>query len=592
LHRGGGCETSTITNDNKITTTTTSTDVTTTNNGNINHHDENNNDTDDSDRNENNHDDSDSSVNSVQLHDIVRIDFIGYYCNDITKQTLFSLLPNHHSDDDNNHNSNDTDDHITTTTTTTTNDKNKNQLKSLLESLPIFQYETNILCCIGDKDVVPALEMGLRFMSLYDTAIIYSHSKYAYGISTRTYNYTKNNEFVTYTLPSLSNVIYQVTIHEIIHSTTTTTTTTTSIYNDPVLQIQLCQSKKHLANDIYQNDIIEPKVIKNNRRSNNIDNDNDDDMNDDNTHPDTTPVSSNNNTYNKHRAIHIYQRIIERLDHFIIELQQQVKNESNNNHNNKNNIIQQAQQIQIDCYNNISAVYMKCHLYHLAKETCVQQIIAHRDPHNIKALYRIAKASIYDPSSSYQEVQATIQALQDELNYMIRQGEQQQLIVTSDNTTSSSVNNSNTNNNENSKIIHQLKIDIQKLKNEYKVHYTKYKQQQQMISTNIATKLNNKNNNATKINNTKQQQQPSPNEKSTVESSSERDRNKKDDIRFKNKNRRNMILYMILLSIFVVIGILYIIIYYFITLHPSSTNTTTTTTTTKIVSNEPKRNEL
>ena len=50
---------------------------------------------------------------------------------------------------------------------------------------PNFQTAKDWLVVVGDKDTTPALEMGLRFMHEGETSLIYSHSKYAYGMGGR-----------------------------------------------------------------------------------------------------------------------------------------------------------------------------------------------------------------------------------------------------------------------------------------------------------------------------------------------------------------------------------------------------------------------
>ena len=438
------------------------------------------------------------------------IDWIGYYCDDTARcqlnipTTSISSLRHDH---------NDTPPPSSSPPSSSPSFYSSSKvLQEILDPLPIFHSVENYYCCIGDQDVIPALEMGLRFMNVHSTiipssntnnmnenddiennnnidknidssdlhnnnsvtisdtiqpplaiALIYSHSKYAYGLSSRTYTYTTSSTTsastdrpiatTTYTLPPLSNVIYKVTLKRILPSVTASNT------NDPKVLLQLYQCKKLLANDIYQNDIqMTPKKKKNG-------NGNGSTTNDDTTIADESKhdTNSTNNTYHVHRAIRIYQRTVEQLENFMIELQQQLQLQSSSpNDTTTLSYITEARQLQLDCLNNISAVYMKCHYYHKAKEACVQTLL--KDSNNSKALFRAAKAALYDPASSYDEVQATLRAVQD-------------LVRTTSDTT-------NTNNN-----TRTLQRDLELLQKEYHQHEMKYKQQQKVMAARIQQKM-------------------------------------------------------------------------------------------------------
>jgi hypothetical protein len=278
---------------------------------------------------------------------------------------------------------------------------------------------------------------------------------------------------------------------------------------NPKLLLQLYQCKKILANDIYQNDIQTPISLKSKQYPNN--NMNHDVNGNDGTTNATTVMTNpqqqqqqqesstsfindttgSTNTYHMHRAIRIYQRTVEKLENLIIELQQQLvvpatdkQKDDNNNDvddddetNDRNNVIasyiHEAKQLQIDCLNNISAVYMKCHLYHKAKEACVQTLL--KDCNNSKALFRAAKAALYDPASSYDEVQAAIRAVQE-------------LVVPNTTSLSGSSGSSHS---------IQFKNDLELLQREYQQHAMKYKQRQKEMAVRIQTKM--KQHNATTV---------------------------------------------------------------------------------------------
>ena len=386
-----------------------------------------------------------SRSQSVQLHDIVVIDWIGCYCNDTTKRLLniptSSTTTTTSSSSEMQQSSDDeTDNHHQDSTSSPSSSSSAGSvpLKSL-DALPIFHSVENYCCCIGDQDIIPAVEMGLRFMNMNvvemtpvncpdsavdnntntndddaaaktftpttrhkhatdpdDTnqtittvptvALIYSHSKYAYGMSSRTYTYSTAttdgiHHTTTYTLPPLSNVLYRVTLKRIISSPN-------DMPSDPKLVLQLYQCKKLLANDIYQNDIRAKSKHSNTIESNNNSNKNIDTIDTNATITADNSDFSSTNMYHLHRAIRIYQRTVDKLENFIIGLKEQQSDDNDQTNDidasRTPSYIDEAKQLQIDCLNNISAVYMKCHMYHKAKEACVQTLL--KDSNNSKAL--------------------------------------------------------------------------------------------------------------------------------------------------------------------------------------------------------------
>jgi FKBP-type peptidyl-prolyl cis-trans isomerase len=102
---------------------------------------------------------------------------------------------------------------------------------------PIFQEAKDWLIVIGEKNVLPALEMGVRFMKLGETAVVWSHSKYAYGPSGRVHG--------DYNLPADSDVRYQITVKSILSE---------EKRSEPETLIQLGLAKKEIGNDAYANE--------------------------------------------------------------------------------------------------------------------------------------------------------------------------------------------------------------------------------------------------------------------------------------------------------------------------------------------------
>ncbi len=100
---------------------------------------------------------------------------------------------------------------------------------------PLCQEAKDWLIVIGEKDVLPAVEMGVRFMSVGETAWVWSHSKFAHGPGQRKHG--------DYELPSNSNVLYQITVRAILKPSASTAD-----------EIAIALSKKNIGNDIFANE--------------------------------------------------------------------------------------------------------------------------------------------------------------------------------------------------------------------------------------------------------------------------------------------------------------------------------------------------
>lgn len=207
---------------------------------------------------------------------------------------------------------------------------------------PIFQEITNCWVVVGAKDVLPALEMGIRFTKCGETSCIWSNAKFAYGPGTR-----------GKVLEAHSHVRYEVTVHKVKSSE--------EIETDNPAKIELCRSKKSIANDIYRNENIRT------------------------------------NSHSRDRALQIYKHAADFLE-FLVE-----KPPAKPDYD-----VAEARELLLDCLNNIAAVHLHCKFYHAAKESCVAVLTI--EPKNFKALLRAAKAALLDPASSYEEVDAAISA--------------------------------------------------------------------------------------------------------------------------------------------------------------------------------------
>jgi len=208
----------------------------------------------------------------------------------------------------------------------------------------IFHEAKDWIVVIGDKDVTPALEMGIRFMKEGEKAIVYGHSKYIYGPAQRT------SSDKSYTLPPNSNCIYEVTIKKLVNND--------AEFSDPNFQLQIAKSKKTIGNDVYVNEWA--------------------------------------GGFGKNKALLIYKKASQNLTNLLTEEHhgQAVRDEANS--------------LLIDCLNNTAAVLLKAKDYGKAKEAATQVLL--RDPDNIKALLRAARAAIYDPAGTFEESEAAIDA--------------------------------------------------------------------------------------------------------------------------------------------------------------------------------------
>lgn len=211
----------------------------------------------------------------------------------------------------------------------------------------IFHQASDWMVIIAEKDVVPCLELAIRFMSLQETALVWSHSKYALGSYGRTD--TQNKQCI---LPANTNVCYTVTVKEIISQEERET---------PEFALRAAQMKKSIANDMY--------------------------------------LYEWNGESPRNRVNYLYNRALSYAD--------QVLTQEDCNAT----VHDQARTIQMDCLNNIAAVHMRAKEYHLAKTAAIR--VLEKDPNNVKALLRAAKASLLDPASAFEEVEAAIQAAEE-----------------------------------------------------------------------------------------------------------------------------------------------------------------------------------
>mmetsp|Transcript_34465 Transcript_34465/g.79555 ORF Transcript_34465/g.79555 Transcript_34465/m.79555 type:complete len:393 (-) Transcript_34465:107-1285(-) len=219
------------------------------------------------------------------------------------------------------------------------------------EDGPIFQEVKDWLVVVGDKDVTPALEMGIRFMKEGETGLVYSHSKFGYGVYSRTHG--------DYTLPPDSNLLYEVIVTKVVSSP--------KEFSSPKFQLEIAQNKKLMGNDCYQHE---------------------------------WPGG-------KDKALGLYQKGAETTSELLI---QNDKNQEKGS-NNDDAVRSQAQEILLDCLNNVAAVFLRAKEFGKAKEAATE--VLRKDPNNVKALLRAARACMMDPGATFEESHAAILAAEE-----------------------------------------------------------------------------------------------------------------------------------------------------------------------------------
>ena len=259
---------------------------------------------------------------------------------------------------------------------------------------PIFQEAKGWLIVVGDGDVVPALEMGIRFLMSGQTGRIWSHSKFSLGPGIRTHkpssSGTINDIAESYTLPPNSSVLYEVKVHQKVMDTSRL---------NPYFTIQKALTRKTIANDVYQN---EWKVqSKANRETEQEYSPAQDTVNESEADEADTSMAMS-------RAVRLYQKAATDMETLLQGTYfQQVEKDHPQRH--------EARQLMLDCLNNIVAVHLRSEEYHKAKQAAVQ--VLQQDSKNLKALLRAAKAAMMDPASTMEEAEAALAAAEKQIVY-------------------------------------------------------------------------------------------------------------------------------------------------------------------------------
>jgi hypothetical protein len=235
---------------------------------------------------------------------------------------------------------------------------------------PIFQVASRWTIVIGDRDVVNAVEMGVRFMT-HQTARVYSHAKFALGPGTRTWGIGGGSSGGgEITVQPNANVYYDITIDDIV----------TTVDDRRLLEV--ARTRKMIGNDIFRHEHI------------------------------------SQHEFAKQRALQQYKKAIAVLESLLqsktaTEAEVEAVSSFGRGDDDDDAFRAEVWQCLLDCRNNIAAVHLSCHDYHAAKLACIETL--QLDPANGTALVRAAKACLYDPSSSFVEASAALRSAQDVL---------------------------------------------------------------------------------------------------------------------------------------------------------------------------------
>ncbi|CAJ1946092.1 unnamed protein product [Cylindrotheca closterium] len=196
---------------------------------------------------------------------------------------------------------------------------------------PMVQEVKDWFILVGDGDVLPALELAIRFMDSGSTARVWSHSKYAFSSGTRKHGKTQ--------LASNTNIMFEITVTQIVVDTSRL---------NPYFTIQKAVSRKAIANDIYQNEWC----------------------------PVPTSEQEPSCDAAMARALRLYKKAAQEMETL---LGGTYFNQVEEDHPQR----LQATQIMLDSLNNIVAVYLRQKQYHDAKQSAVE--VLKQDAKNIKA---------------------------------------------------------------------------------------------------------------------------------------------------------------------------------------------------------------
>lgn len=247
-----------------------------------------------------------------------------------------------------------------------------------------FLNVENALITLGNGDISQGLELAVRFLSKGQCAIVCSHFKYAHPhgrknacISTACTDMDpKDQVLVDYNhdLPPYTHVIYRVYLKSI----------KSSLENQTYeFRSKLANQLKLIGNDYFTNEWKGP-----------------------------------HGGFGKSKSLKAYNNATKELLSLMNDLGEQQAKAESTALVDYDKMKDQIEALLVDCFNNVSAVFLRDKEYVKAKEAATQAIQI--NPNNVKALKRAAKASLLSCSfeESYAALQVAMELKQDDVEIL------------------------------------------------------------------------------------------------------------------------------------------------------------------------------
>lgn len=214
-----------------------------------------------------------------------------------------------------------------------------------------FIHVEEVLIALGNGDVPQGLELAVRFLSRGQCAIVRCHSKYAHPHGRK--NSCLDSHGHDLDLPPSTNVIYRVLLKSVISSTD---------HQTHDFRLKYATQLKNIGNDYFVNEWKGPQ-----------------------------------GGFGKSKAIKAYNHAMKEITSLLNDIPETDERKST------------MMALLVDCWNNVSAVYLRDREYVKAKEAATEAI--QLDPRNLKALKRAAKAALF--SCSFEECDAALAVAMD-----------------------------------------------------------------------------------------------------------------------------------------------------------------------------------
>jgi hypothetical protein len=267
----------------------------------------------------------------------------------------------------------------------------------------IFFEARDWLVVVGDKDVVPALEMGIRFATVATKNLVWSTPKYVHGPHGP---YSSSIRRQGDGVPN--NVLYEIQVQRIVSEAERDTL---------AFSLAAAQSKKDIGNYVYQHEW--PSAPGGDGEP----------LGDTKVLPSATGDAQLHFQmqleYAYQRARSLYHRggqLAESVIQAVDEMRQAKQGEQSEEDESSvlveedketKSMYDSSVAVFIDCGNNMIAAHLRAKQYHAAKEAAVNLLSKY--PNNIKALTRAAKAALLDPASSFEEADAALTAAEQQI---------------------------------------------------------------------------------------------------------------------------------------------------------------------------------